>query len=143
MKSILILLTIIFIAALGFDDYLKHSSLAEMQLQLLRVTQECDAIRQERIPVQQPINSTPWEIPRTITTRNGQVFRSATILKVLPDGGVVINYGQNAIKIPNGSLDEKTIQEILAAKPIPEREKQIAEPIRRNPLDSMSRIGGG
>lgn len=50
-------------------------------------------------PVPTPRPLIPWAIPRTLTTTYGQTFKNVTIRSLTPDGGVVINYGVNAIKL--------------------------------------------
>ena len=147
MKTIVTLLGIIAIVALWYDARSQRSALAETQSQLVRVTQERDAMRQGQRPLQQPIPPTPWGIPRTITTLNGQVFANATILRVYADGAVTINFGPTAIKLPNGSLNAATMRDILAAQPSTPKTKTVkptAEPTRSGsgpPVSSLGRVG--
>ena len=59
----------------------------------------------------------PWNIPRKIVGTSGRVYPYVTIVRVWNDGGVTVNLGPNAIKIPGGEIDGPTMKAILAAAP--------------------------
>lgn len=147
--KILLLLCVIAIAALAFDNHSQRSLLAASRSDLQQITKDFEATQPKHGPRQSPLPMA-WGIPRTITTTNGQVFPDVTIRGLAADGGVIINLGPNAIKVPNGSLNAKTMQEILASQP-PQPKAQIIRPqvetYQYDPgppaVSRMQRIGGG
>ncbi len=58
-----------------------------------------------------------WQIPRTITTTNGQVFQNVTIRSLTRDGGVIINHGANAVKLPSGAINAEVMAIIVKTAP--------------------------
>ena len=94
------------------------------------------------------VSSTPpplrdWRVPRTLTTRTGRVYRNVTIHSISRDGGVVIYYGANAIKLPSGTLSEEDVTEIIATQPksTPTPQRPVEMP-PFSPPSGLRRIGG-
>ena len=68
-------------------------------------------------PAPTPAYPQSWQIPRTITTLNGQVFQNVTIRSLSSDGGVIINHGPNAIKLPSGMVPAREMGIIVKTAP--------------------------
>jgi len=143
MKAIFLLL-LIAIGFLCFNNFASQATVKELEnqlsqekanhsntkarldtttAQLERANVEIEKLGLPKIRPATKSQPLPWIIPRTITTTDGRVYQNVTILGLSPDGGVTINYGPNAIKLTNGSLDAKTVQDIVAAQTL-KRQRQ-------------------